>query len=72
MPAAHRPEFRRRASDRIPQGNLVAQMARDLGISETCLRSWMSRDALNNGRKLDLTTDERKKLVEARSRIRVL
>lgn len=36
MPAAHPPEFRRRALDLDGQGNPVAQTARDLGISESC------------------------------------
>lgn len=42
MPAAHPVEFRRRAvalarSKEKP----VAQLAADLGISESCLRRWM-------------------------------
>lgn len=37
MPAAKTPGFRRRALDLVAQGNRVAQVARDLGISESCL-----------------------------------
>jgi transposase len=72
MPAAHPPEFRRRALDLVAQGNPVAQTARDLGISESCLRNWMSRDEIDSGRKPGLTTEERKELVELRRRLRVL
>lgn len=72
MPAPHSPEFRRRALDLVAQGNPVARTARDLGISESCLRNWMNRDAIDSGTKPGLTTDERKELVEARRRIRVL
>ncbi|WP_169583785.1 MULTISPECIES: transposase [Microbacterium] len=72
MPAPHSPEFRRRALDLVAQGNAVAQTARDLGISESCLRNWMNRDAIDSGAKPGLTSDERKELVEARRRIRVL
>ncbi|MBF4561959.1 transposase [Microbacterium sp. VKM Ac-2870] len=72
MPAAHPPEFRRRALDLVAQGNPVGQTARDLGISESCLRNWMNRDAVDSGRKPGLTTDEHKELVELRRRLRVL
>lgn len=72
MPAAHLPEFRRRALDLVAQGNPVGQTARDLGISESCLRNWMNRDAIDAGRKPGVTTDEHKELVELRRRNRVL
>ncbi|MEU1973773.1 transposase [Microbacterium sp. NPDC019599] len=72
MPAPHSPEFRRRALDLVAQGEPVARTARELGISESCLRTWMNRDAIDSGAKPGLTTDERKELVEARRRIRVL
>lgn len=72
MPAAHPPEFRRRALDRVAQGNPVGKTARDLGISESCLRNWMNRDAIDAGRKPGVTTDEHKELVELRRRNRVL
>ena len=72
MPAAHPPEFRRRALDLVAQGNPVGQTARDLGISESCLRNWMNRDAVDSGRKAGVTTDEHKELVELRRRNRVL
>lgn len=72
MPAAHPPEFRRRALDLVSQGNPVGQIARDLGISDSCLRNWMSRDAIDSGRRPGLTSDDHRELVEARRRIRVL
>jgi transposase-like protein len=71
MPAPHSPEFRRRALDLVAQGEPVARTARELGMSESCLRNWMKRDAIDSGAKPGLTTDERKELVEARRRIRV-
>jgi Transposase and inactivated derivatives len=71
-PAAHPPEFRRRALDLVAQGNPVGQTARDLGISESRLRNWMNRDAVDSGRKSGVTTDEHKELVELRRRNRVL
>ena len=72
MPAAHPPEFRRRALDLVSQGNPVGQIARDLGISDSCLRNWISRDAIGSGRRPGMTSDDHRELVEARRRIRVL
>ena len=72
MPAAKPPEFRRRALDLVSQGEPVARVAKDLGISESCLRRWMELDAVDGGRKEGLTSAERKELVELRRRNRVL
>ena len=72
MPAAHLPEFRRRALDLVAAGEPVARTARDLGISESCLRNWMNRDAVDSGRKPGMTSDEHRELVELRRRNRVL
>lgn len=72
MPAAHPPEFRRRALDLVAQGNPVAQTAHNLGISESCLRNWMHRDAVDSGRKPGVSSDEHRELVELRRRLRVL
>ena len=60
MPAPHPPEFRRRAIDLARQrGVSVAQVAKDLGISESGLRRWMSQDDVDAGRKEGLWSDER-------------
>lgn len=72
MPAPKPPEFRRRALDLVAQGEPVAQVARNLGISESCLRRWMDRDDIDAGRKEGLTSAEHKELVELRRRNRVL
>ncbi|MGO4257598.1 transposase [Marmoricola sp. RAF53] len=47
MPAPKSPEFRRRALDLVEQGESVAQVARNLGISESCLRRWMAQAAVD-------------------------
>jgi len=72
MPAPKPPEFRRRALDLVAQGEPVARVAKDLGISESCLRRWMQIDDVDAGRKPGLTTSEHKELVELRRRNRVL
>ena len=73
MPAAHPPEFRHRAIDLVRQpGARVAQVAKDLGISESCLRRWIEVDAVDTGRKEGTTSAEKAELVELRRRNRVL
>jgi transposase-like protein len=58
--------------DLVAQGAPVGQTARDLGISVSCLRNWMNRDAIDSGRKAGVTSDEHKELVKLRRRNRVL
>lgn len=72
MPAAKPPEFRRRAVDLVHRGEQsVPQIAKDLGISESCLRRWVAVDDVDTGRKEGVSSDERKELVELRRRNRV-
>ena len=72
MPAAKAPKYRRRVLDLVAQGNPVGQLARDLGISESCLRRWISIDGVDADRTEDLTSSERKELVELRRCNRLL
>ena len=72
MPAPKPPEFRRRALDLVERGEPVAQVARNLGISESCLRRWMDQDAVDAGRKEGLSSAEKRELVELRRKNRVL
>lgn len=51
MPAPKPPEFRRRSLDLVAQGAPVAQAARNLGSSESCLHRWMTVDDVDSGRK---------------------
>jgi len=73
MPAAKPPEFRRRAVQ-LARGReqSVAQIARDLGISESCLRRWMDQADVDEGAKEGLSSTEKRELVELRRRNRVL
>lgn len=72
MPAAKSPEFRRRALDLVAQGEPVAATARNLGISESCLRRWMSQEEVDRGGRDGLTSTEKRELVELRRKNRVL
>lgn len=48
MPAPHPPEFRRRAVELARLGQQpVAAIAKDLRISESCLRNWMAQDSVD-------------------------
>lgn len=79
MPPPHPPEFRRRAVELAREvddgGNRVhpiARLARDLKISESCLRNWLAQADIDEGRREGLSTNERKELVELRREVRVL
>jgi transposase-like protein len=73
MPAPKSPEFRQRAVElaRLRE-KPIAQIARDLQISESCLRRWMDQADVNEGHKPGLSTDERAELVRLRREKRVL
>jgi transposase len=74
MPAPHPQEFRQRAVELARQGTApVARIAKDLGISESCLRNWMAQaDADDNGSQVKLTSTEKKELAELRRKNRQL
>ncbi len=73
MPAAKPAEFRRRAVDLGRQGDKpVAQIARDLGISESGLRRWMTQAEVDEGKREGLNSPEKQELVRLRRENRVL
>jgi transposase-like protein len=45
------PEFRRRALDLVASGRSVREVAAMLGIAESCLHRWKSRDLVDRGLK---------------------
>lgn len=70
MPAPHPPEFRRRAVElaRLRE-KPVAEIAKDLGINESCLRNWMSQADINEGVKEGLISEQRAELVRLRREV---
>ena len=73
MPAPHPPEFRHRAVELARRQEMpVAELAKSLGISESCLRNWMDRADVDQGRKEGLTGAEREELRVLRRQVRVL
>lgn len=72
MPAPKPPEFRQRAVElaRLRE-KPITEIAKDLGISESCLRRWVSQADVDDGHKEGLATDEREELVRLRRQNRV-
>ena len=72
MPRPHPPEFRKRAVElaRLSE-KPIAQIAVDLGISESCLRNWLHQADVDEGTKQGLSSDERAELVRLRRELRV-
>ena len=67
MPAPHPPEFWRRAVELARQGDKpLIQLAKDLGISESCLRNWLAQADRDEGKREGLTSEERKELAALR------
>jgi transposase len=57
---------------RCPQAPDRAQLARDLKISQSCLRNWLAADEVEAGERPGLTKAEREELVRLRRENRVL
>lgn len=67
MPAPHPPEFRQRAVELARSGvKPIAATAKDLGISESCLRNWLAQADRDEGKREGLTSEERKELAALR------
>jgi transposase len=75
VPRPHPREFRddvvRVARNREP-GQELRQIAKDFGISESCLHNWLKTADVEDGRRPALTVAENVELREARKRIRLL
>ena len=68
MPAPHPPEFRRRAVELARERvKPVAELAKDLRISESCLRNWLAQaEADEAGSENRLSSAEKKELTQLR------
>ncbi|MBV9142979.1 MAG: transposase [Pseudonocardiales bacterium] len=68
VPAPHPLEFRRRAVELAREGSTpIAEVAKGLGISESCLRTWLAQaDVDDHGSPTRLRSVEKKELVELR------
>ncbi len=73
MPRPHPPEFRVRAVELARERvKPVAELARDLGISESCLRSWVAKSDIEEGRREGVTAADRAEMVALRRKVRTL
>jgi len=73
MPRPHPLEFRQRAVEVARLGDKpVAEIAADLGISDSCLRNWMHRADVDEGRRAGSSSAEREELVALRRETRTL
>ena len=73
LPAPHPPEVRRRAVESAREGSKpVAELAKGLGISQSCLRNWIAQADTDekSGSATRLTSGEKKELAELRRKNR--
>src|SRR6476469_9679035 len=73
MPAAHPKEFRDDVVAVARRGEApLGQVARDFGISESCLRNWLKRADVEEGIRPGTTRQESEELRELKKRNRLL
>jgi transposase-like protein len=68
VPAPHPPEFRRRAIELARLGEQpIAALAKQLSISESCLRNWVAQaDADEHGGDSRLNSEDKRELTQLR------
>lgn len=73
MSRPHPPEFRRRAVELARfRDKPVAEIVRELGISDSCLRNWTAPADVDDGTRPGLSSDERSGLMALRRKNRAL
>ena len=65
-------EFRRRVADLLAAGRQVADVARDLGVSEQAISGWRCQERIDRGLEPGVSTPEQAELAAAKRRIREL
>src|ERR671930_460014 len=65
-------EFLQRVVDLLAAGRKVADLARDLGVSEQAIYGWRRQERIDRGLEPGLSSSERAELAAAKRRIREL
>jgi transposase len=67
MPAPFAPEFKRRAVQMARESDRsVTRVARELGVSASALRNWITQADIDEGRKPGLSSQDRSELAQLR------
>ncbi|MBF6166987.1 transposase [Streptomyces gardneri] len=73
MPKPYPEEFRRDVVAVARKGEIpLTQIAKDFGISQSCVKNWVRQADIEDGHRPGATADESAELREARRRIRQL
>jgi len=73
VPKAHPKEFRDDVVAVARKGDAsIAEVAKDFGISESCLRNWLSKADVDDGRRPGLSSTDSAELRELKRRNRLL
>lgn len=69
MPRSYPPEFRRKVLDLLKAGRKVADLVRDLQISDQTIYTWRRQELIDTGQIPGITSKDLAELVAARRRI---
>ncbi|MEV2242661.1 IS3 family transposase, partial [Micromonospora sp. NPDC049891] len=69
MPRRYPPEFRRKVLDLLKAGRSVAELVRDLEISDQTIYNWRRQELIDTGQMPGVTSADQVELVAARRRI---
>jgi putative transposase len=69
MPTRYSPEFRRKVLDLLKAGRSVAELVRDLDISDQTIYNWRRQERIDTGQLPGVSSTDQAELVAARRRI---
>jgi len=72
MPKPYPPEFRRDVVVVARQGGAIALIAKDFGITESCLRNWLRRADIEDGNRPGVSNADAAEMRELKRRNRQL